>query len=328
MNLSIIIPVYNEEVLIKTCLDAILAQPYEQGDREILVVNDASTDGTLQVLKQYEGKKLIRLISFDNNRGRAFTRLAGAKEAKFDRLLFIDSRVTIGPNFFETFIKKEDAWMPGKIPHNENSIMERTLFLIRNTVYKDYYKNHYNEVYRLTLENFDSTPKGTTCLLICKKEFIEATNQISFKDPYVSEDTLLFLKLLENKKKLFRNPETTIFYHQRNSFTENLIHLYQRGPRFIDYYFGRNVIYSTFIILGLSWLTILLLLSSSSAIIPLLIITIFVFFIVILYISHDISDIPKLTIGLPFILVIFTLGLVKGLFVLGVKRLKKLNDQK
>jgi len=322
MNLSIIIPVYNEEILIKTCLDAILAQPYEQGKREILVVNDASTDGTLKTLKHYEENKQIRLISFDENRGRAYTRLTGAKEAKFDRLLFIDSRVTIGPNFFITFIKEQGAWMPGKIPHNENSIMERTLFLIRNTVYKDYYKNHYNEVYRLTLENFDSTPKGTTCLLIDKKEFVEATNQISFEDQYVSEDTLLLRKLLENKKPLFRTPDTAIFYHQRSGFIENLIHLYQRGPRFIDYYFGRNTVYSTLIILGLLWAIALLLLGLSSAVLPLLLLTLFVFFIVIINISYNFYDICKLSIGLPFIVATFTLGLVKGLFILGSRKLK------
>jgi glycosyltransferase involved in cell wall biosynthesis len=48
MKLSIIIPCYNEKSTIRTVIDAVLAAPYN--DKEIIIVDDCSKDGTKEVL--------------------------------------------------------------------------------------------------------------------------------------------------------------------------------------------------------------------------------------------------------------------------------------
>ena len=57
MLFSIIVPVYNAEKTIRHCLDSILAQHFE--DFEIIIINDGSTDSTLDILDEYSNKDII-----------------------------------------------------------------------------------------------------------------------------------------------------------------------------------------------------------------------------------------------------------------------------
>lgn len=63
--ISILIPAYNVEKYIEKCLDSILSQTYS--NYEVVIVNDGSTDKTLEICKQY-GKidSRIRIITQNN----------------------------------------------------------------------------------------------------------------------------------------------------------------------------------------------------------------------------------------------------------------------
>ncbi|MDP2666205.1 MAG: glycosyltransferase family 2 protein [Candidatus Diapherotrites archaeon] len=66
--LSILIPAYNRGESLRTCLQHVLAMEYP-GKKEIIVLNDASTDQTREILKTFEGK--IQIIHFKKNQGKA-----------------------------------------------------------------------------------------------------------------------------------------------------------------------------------------------------------------------------------------------------------------
>jgi glycosyltransferase involved in cell wall biosynthesis len=71
--LSVLIPVFNEERLIGTLLDRVATAPLPEGiDRELCLVDDASTDGSLQVMKAYATRYpgLVRLGRHEVNRGK------------------------------------------------------------------------------------------------------------------------------------------------------------------------------------------------------------------------------------------------------------------
>ena len=53
-KVSVIIPVYNSEKYIKSCLNSVLEQSFK--DYEIIAINDGSTDNTLKILKNYSLK--------------------------------------------------------------------------------------------------------------------------------------------------------------------------------------------------------------------------------------------------------------------------------
>ncbi len=65
--LSIIIPVYNEENFIEKVLNKVLELPVS---KEIIVVNDASTDKTAEILKKFEKNPVINIIHHEKNRGK------------------------------------------------------------------------------------------------------------------------------------------------------------------------------------------------------------------------------------------------------------------
>jgi len=105
--------------------------------------------------------------------------------------------------------------------------------------------------------NFDNTPKGTTALYIPKDIFIRASMAIEYENKYVSEDTKLLLYVVKEGNRIFRNPDFVITYLQRFGLKDNVVHLYERGPRFVDYYYGRHKTYTYLINLSLVFILFL-----------------------------------------------------------------------
>jgi glycosyltransferase involved in cell wall biosynthesis len=81
-SVSVIIPVYNQEDLIKRCIDSI------PSGVEVIVVDDCSTDKTREVVKQY---KNVKLICNEENKGVGYTYNRGLDEATGDYIVRIDS---------------------------------------------------------------------------------------------------------------------------------------------------------------------------------------------------------------------------------------------
>ncbi|MBP3546559.1 MAG: glycosyltransferase family 2 protein [Alphaproteobacteria bacterium] len=119
-KVSIIVPVYNAENYLKQCLDSIVNQTYK--NTEIICINDASTDNSLSILKDYgKNDKRIKILSGEHI-GAGKARNLGIKNCSGDYLLFLDC-----DDFFEFNMVEE---MLNKII-NENSdivICENTIF--------------------------------------------------------------------------------------------------------------------------------------------------------------------------------------------------------
>lgn len=94
MKLSIIVPVYNAEEYLKTCVESILAQPFQ--DYELLLVNDASPDKSLEAAHALE-RRDQRVTVYDKpHGGLGDTRNFGAQRAQGDYLLFVDADDWLG----------------------------------------------------------------------------------------------------------------------------------------------------------------------------------------------------------------------------------------
>ena len=89
-KISVLIPVFNTAKYLPACLDSVLAQSMQ--DFEIIAVNDASTDNSLEVLTEYAAKDArIRIISHEKNKGLLAGRLTGIRAARGKYLMFLDS---------------------------------------------------------------------------------------------------------------------------------------------------------------------------------------------------------------------------------------------
>lgn len=95
---SIVIPTYNREKLIGRAIDSVLAQTYPYF--ELIVSDDASTDGTESVVRSYKDER-IRYIKATVNKGNAATRNAGVKASSHAFIAFLDSDDTYKVNYLE-----------------------------------------------------------------------------------------------------------------------------------------------------------------------------------------------------------------------------------
>ena len=77
-KLSIVIPVYNEKKFIKAALEKIIALEI---DKEIIVVDDASNDGTKDILTELEKYLDFKIVRHLKNRGKGAAILSGLEEA-------------------------------------------------------------------------------------------------------------------------------------------------------------------------------------------------------------------------------------------------------
>ncbi len=109
MKLSIIIPAYNEERTIRTILDKVFEVPLP-GDmqREVIVVNDCSSDQTLQALEKFEAENPgldLRIFSHECNKGKGAALHTGIKEAVGDFVIVQDADLEYDPREFSLLLR-------------------------------------------------------------------------------------------------------------------------------------------------------------------------------------------------------------------------------
>lgn len=101
---SVIIPVYNNEKFLSSCLDSILLQTYE--NIEVICINDGSTDHSLSIMEQYAEIDPRIMIINQTNKGPAETRNVGIDTAIGQYILFLDSDDYYAPNTCERIYKE------------------------------------------------------------------------------------------------------------------------------------------------------------------------------------------------------------------------------
>lgn len=89
MLISLIITNFNYARYLERAIRSALYQSIDKSKYEIIVVDDASTDESLNILKNYEDD--IRIIRFEKNRGLSAARNEGIKKAKGQFVVFLDS---------------------------------------------------------------------------------------------------------------------------------------------------------------------------------------------------------------------------------------------
>lgn len=106
-KISVIIPCYNVEYYIDRLFDCLVRQTMPLSDFEIILINDASTDNTLEKLvaweKEYEDSIII--INFEENMGLGAARNAGLDAANGEYITFIDADDWVELNYLEAMYK-------------------------------------------------------------------------------------------------------------------------------------------------------------------------------------------------------------------------------
>ena len=101
-KLSIIIPVYNERDSLKTLVSKVEAVDYE---KEIILIDDFSTDGTREVIKEYETKENFQVLYHGRNRGKGAALRTGFSKSRGEIIIIQDADLEYNPSDYGTLLE-------------------------------------------------------------------------------------------------------------------------------------------------------------------------------------------------------------------------------
>lgn len=136
--LSIIVSAYNVEAYISKCVRSILENDYQ--DFELIIIEDHSSDNTLNIIKQFKDNR-IKLVINEQNYGAGFCRNLGCKIASGNYLTFIDGDDYIDNAYLGRLIKyqklsKSDFIQAFSIVNNQYSLTLLNGGLFHKSIYK------------------------------------------------------------------------------------------------------------------------------------------------------------------------------------------------
>lgn len=110
-KISVIIPCYNSETYLETCLDSLLNQTIGFENLEVIFINDASTDGTLELLYQYEHQhpQNIMVINYEQNRRQGYARNLGISYSSAPYFTCLDADDYVAPDMLEKMYDKMET---------------------------------------------------------------------------------------------------------------------------------------------------------------------------------------------------------------------------
>lgn len=212
MFLSFIVPVYNVERFLSSCIDSMLQQDISPDEYEIICVNDGSTDGSLDILRSYEKADSRLTVINQRNSGVCSARNAGLERARGEYIWFIDADDCIEPNCLAMLKSRISESTPDRVvienysfPEQENpySCEKKT-----NTVWKD----------------------SSACKSIFRRSFLSA-HKLFFRYPELiyGEDALFMYEVkweqpdtIEMKQPLYYCRERTGSASRETTNTANL----------------------------------------------------------------------------------------------------------
>lgn len=236
-SFSIIVPVYNGAEVLSRCLTTLTQQEYPRDKYEVIVVDDGSTDNTAEVARQFP----VRIIRLGTNQGRIMARNAGAREATYSSLLFVDSRVVFPKDGLKRVIEIDFLPQMFFVHHTYSEgqgRFNRLLMLIRRRYYKPVLpftpeEAATRENYFITPDNFLRAFKATTALAIERDLWL--TCQPDDQGIHQHDDGAILRRVVSHKPLLQRY-DIAVTYFQREKLSAVIPHLFLRGPRFASYY--------------------------------------------------------------------------------------------
>lgn len=202
--ISVIIPVYNAQDTLDSCLSALFKQslPFF----EAIVVDDSSTDNSLEITKTYPCK----VVRMQENKGPGGARNEGARVAKGDILVFTDSDCVVPPDWLERI----DRFF------KDNNLSALT------GGYSKALNNNYIGRHRLYESSFYNPDKPgfvhmfNTYNFACRKEaFFKAGG---FSETHTAEDMLLNYFLYKNDAKIYYDNRIDVAHYFHNTLTRYL----------------------------------------------------------------------------------------------------------
>jgi len=225
-RVSIVIPVYNKLEFTKACLQALQANTPAHL-YEIIIVDNASSDGTEEFLKQTSAD--VRTIRNQINQGFARACNQGAAAAQADLVLFLNNDTEPQPGWLDPLLETLDrdpevSTVGSKLIYPDGTIQHSGILIAEDHPSSDplvAINAHQGRPSDFPLANYPLTVQALTaaCLLVRKTAFLEVAG---FDEAYWNgyEDVDLCFKLREKGRQLVYQPASVIIHHESQSGPE------------------------------------------------------------------------------------------------------------
>jgi glycosyltransferase involved in cell wall biosynthesis len=230
-KVSIIVPNYNHQIFLKERLDSIFNQTFQ--DFEVLIFDDASTDESLSILKEYKNHpKVTSFIVNQTNSGSPFKQWKkGMELAKSKYIWIAETDDFAALNFLEEQIKwvvNCDAVVAKTISVDGSSGTESEVF---HPVFSNATTNS-----RLNGVMFFSSPIKNVSCIVFKKPSINELKKMTFDQfPYMG-DQVFYFEFLKNKSISF-NANTKSYFRRVESSVSSL----NKGINYFEKYFTQHL---------------------------------------------------------------------------------------
>ena len=221
--ISIVIPTYNRLPILRKCLQALEQQDFAAAPYEIILVDDGSTDATLDWLEQHQAE-LPHLHQFErDHQGAAAARNFGVLQAHGDKIVFIDSDLVVMPSFLQEHWNQWQAAQQ-RLGHDR-------IFTYGRVINTANFENPTAEPYKVT--DYSAAYFATGNVMIAKHWLLEAGLFDTEFSLYGWEDLELGVRLKALGLQLIRATEA-VGYHWHSAFRVEQIPAlidqeYQRG---------------------------------------------------------------------------------------------------
>ncbi len=218
MVLSIIVPVYNmaADGKLTFCMDSLLNQTIK--DYEIIAVDDCSTDGSMDILKDYEKRypEKLKAIHSDKNHHQGGAKNIGLRMAKGDWIGFIDADDWISPDMYERLIGKAEETGADVVGCDYSFVYEHT-FKVGDEVIANSRRDQtgildHDKKASLIMDG------GSLCVKIFRRQTI-IENELFFPEDIFYEDNALSNSYLLLSKRFEYIEEPLYYYYQHDSST-------------------------------------------------------------------------------------------------------------
>ena len=202
--ISVIIPVYNIEDYLYVCINSILKQTYH--DFEIICINDASNDSSLEILEYFAKKdSRIKIIINDSNHGPGYSRNKGLEVAQGKYVSFLDGDDWFSLDAFEILIKRIEQDNLDVLLFKNIVYYDETQNLGFEKYYDmDFMNNFENQVFnhwdldKTKLFDISNAPWNKLYL----KSFLDDNNIRFPNENLIHEDNPFFYKMITSAEKV------------------------------------------------------------------------------------------------------------------------------
>ena len=219
VKISIIMPLYNASKYLGECINSILGQTFT--DFELLCINDASTDATMQMLQDFQKKdSRISIYSNTGRRGAAFSRNYGISVASGAYLAFLDGDdifdETMLEKAYQTIEEKQADIVTYQYKHVSSDVIYHKLYRVHSDEYK---KRYCSEPFALSQYEPSEVlhfPLGPWDKLYKRKLIVD--NHLAFQDlPSGNDLYFVFMAVMLSKKTVMVEDDKVMVYVREHS---------------------------------------------------------------------------------------------------------------